>query len=391
MRRRLIDLPDDIGGTAPLEVWPAPPVALAAGTVSGRPVLVFSAHDEIHLWDQEAGRMLNLPLSPDSDRVDPVRATAVGDAGGRTVLAVGTESGRILLYDAISHELLNGMPGTGPIPAGRARAIERLRLVSVGGSVCLLSVSEARELRLWNLDTPAAIPPPVVVNAPGVGDAHVTQRQGDEQLLTWGLSGARIWSLSEARQIGVLPGSRDCTYPGALGHVGGRLVGAAVVQGSGEVRMWDIETGRQMTRDLPLHNPNDGLFHRSIGSMELVPIGDSTLLVARPEGGLLHLWDPARARRAHKPLLWTLEGGDQVVASRIGDRTILVFPRPSSGEAGFVLQAIQVRARSKLGGQTWPDDAFLPGGLLPPDPDASIVAERHRMDDRRHDDDHGQP
>lgn len=361
-----------IGPWAPQFMMPSPVSAFAVGTVHERPVLAVGVADRVSSWDQRAGAPVHPPIDYEP-RDGRVTALALGAPAGRPVLAVGLHTGTVDLVDAQTGRRLRRLLAYSRAEPGPEVSIGRLRFAAVAGRARLFCVSRSDEVRMWDVTDPSLIPPPVVVQATGVGDIHVVDRQGQDQLLTIGRTGLRLWSLAEGRQVAVLPHSEDCGHPGAVGSVAGRTLVASPVRGTGSVRLWELESGRRLGRDLKLHHPDDGLWVREIRSMEFVPVQGRTVLVARSAGGKLHLWDPARPRRARRPILFEV-GGGQMIATPVDGRALVVFPRLWD-EDSSVLTVCELTALPWFSQQTMPDGRFAPGGFDLPDDGVASIAD----------------
>ncbi|HWE90957.1 MAG TPA: TIR domain-containing protein [Pseudonocardiaceae bacterium] len=179
-------------------------------------------------------------------------------------LAIGTEDGGVLIYDAVSGQPLRTLSGH----RGRVFAVAY-------GERALITGGREGHVRLWdpNNGDPLAVLPehlgwpwPLVVNA--AGDLLVT---GD----SFGV--IRLWDLPTGRLRRTCPmAGRGFIYSAAVSD---RLVAASYENGTACV--WDIATGEQ-TGDLA---GADGELYRVAFSP------DGRLLATGGAGGALRLWD----------------------------------------------------------------------------------------------------
>jgi WD40 repeat protein/tRNA A-37 threonylcarbamoyl transferase component Bud32 len=337
------------------------PVRAVALSPDGRIALTGGDDHAAQLWDAVEGRSLGEPLS------HPDQVTAVAfDSTGRIAVTAGTDpqsrGGGVRLWDAITGTLLSA-----PLPDKSG-----LRLVALGPSARAMVTAGGEGVRVWGLTATASEGRPLphlgmarlLAVAPNgvtavVACEHVTARISDlasghwigpplehpdavlagtyspdgRTILTGSSDGtARLWDAATARPVtpplphngpvttvAFAPDGR--TVATGVGLVGMRApweiqsmidsLDAGVLKPTGEVRLWDAETGQPRFAVWPVPQP--------VARVAISP--DGRTIVAVHYDGSARFWRTAdgalvnsRANAGEPPPTWRLDSGEPAVA-----------------------------------------------------------------------------
>ncbi|MEV5410488.1 WD40 repeat domain-containing protein [Thermopolyspora sp. NPDC052614] len=276
-------------------------ISLAVGEFRGRPVALTGGGDNtVRLWDLAAAGQLAATVPP--GHTDEIASIAMTEAAGRPAAVTKGRDGQTIVWDLVTGRR-TALPAPGPYAA--ARDIPAARLDA--GSVIMRE--DAGSPRFWDLD---------VSEPPGgwkIGDVQVA-RLGDRPVLL-GRSGAHVWLKDAASMspIGrpVRLGKRVPMSLAALADLDGRPV--LLVNLDGRTRILDFTTGRRLGSV------------RGVASSEAV-IGVTrlrcTTAVLTPRRNTLHLWDLRTGRHLTRPLPGHGARVGNILFGRLGDIPIAV-------------------------------------------------------------------
>lgn len=259
--------------------------ALAEGASAAADQVVFTpdgrtlaavVHGEVRLWDVTTASEETQPGFPASMVKD------IAFAGDGSVLAAGTDTGSIVLWDIGEQKELPG-----PVLSGAA--ITALAVPSTDGSR-LATVDEDGLIRLWDLSTDWATEEPLFHGGPVTALAYSPD---GEALASAGRDGQVVLWDTRTRQR---RGSSLLHPPGvnalAFSHDGSTLASAGE---DGRVVLWDVES-RRSRGDLPA-GKGQPVFDVAFSSDERT--------LATAGGASVILWDTLTRRELGRPLAGT--------------------------------------------------------------------------------------
>jgi len=216
-------------------------------------------------------------------------------------------------------------------------------LLLPGGSQ-VLSWSEDRTLRVWNLETGKQIGEPLAGHKKGITGARLLR--GGSQVLSWSHdSTLRVWDLGTGRQIGEPLAGHEDGIAGALLLDGNR----ALSWGDGTARLWNLETGHKIR--MP---PAGGLV------VGMTSLDSGQVLAWGREGWSIAVWDPETGDQFGR-----LPRDHDVVA--IG---VLLLPdgkRALSWGTDFKIRRWDLEKSAQIGKPLTGHEGWVGGALLLPD------------------------
>jgi WD40 repeat protein len=291
---------------------PGPQISTAHRQVTGldfhphRPLLVGGGTD-LQLYDV-TDRNRPTPIGPALSAppgTDRLVGTVSISPDGRTVAAASRAGNTVLLWDITDPE----HPARQPVRlTGHTALIKHVTFNRRGD--LLVSTSEDRSMRLWNLTDARNVPAPIVLD-PGIGYVFAAEFSANDRLLVaTGQDGdIALWDVSDPRR----PTPIGKPFPAAADDVRSLAISPdsrtlAVGVADGTVRLWDVETPSAPT---PLGRPitgPDGYIHA------LMFNADGSMLTGGG-AGQTWLWNVADRERPHttailptpKPTTWKLQ------------------------------------------------------------------------------------
>ncbi|MFN8665126.1 MAG: TIR domain-containing protein [Thermomicrobiales bacterium] len=252
------------------------------------------------LWDVTTGQQLDPPLT---DPPAPVLSPAFSPDGG--VLAAGVVRSGVHMWDVATHQAVRE-------PMTADTAVQRIAIAPDGRT--LASVGYEGKVVLWDMAVGRPIGPPLVGHrdtayalAFSPDGTRLATGSQDGTMILWDATG----SLTLSRSLFSFASEEEWSTPAfatdgrvaAVGDCGERDPASNACR-RGQVRLWDLATGRQLGPPLAGHTEGVTLVAFS---------RDGALLASAGRDGTVVLWDVASGRPLG-PRLVAAQGGFSQVA-----------------------------------------------------------------------------
>ena len=258
-----------------------------------------------------------------------VHAVAVGKRKGRPVVISASEDRTVRVWDLESGELVLG-PLTGHDgPVNAVTVAERI------GRLVVISASEDRTVRVWDLESGELVLGPLTRHDGPVNAVTVAERIGRPVIVSGSYRAVRVWDLESGELVlGPLTGHHGRVNAVTVAERAGRPV---IVSGGGSVRVWDLESGEFVLG--PLTGHDGGVYGVAAGER-----GDGPVIVSGGADQAVRVWDLESGELVLGPLtgheglvdtvLVGMRAGRPVIVSGGTDQAVRVWDL-ESGE--FVL------------------------------------------------------
>jgi WD40 repeat protein len=285
-------------------------ISLMAGDTGDHPILVSASQfGTIRARHLASGSPLDNNISRFT-LISQLKAAAVGQVAGRTVILLGSTHGVKILDFATSRNVGHSLSGIGTVTS--------VAVGEVQGHPIIVSGSPEGSIHVW--DPPIGTP---------VGDATVGHsapvsalaagRMGERDVVVSGSTDAsvRVWDAETGEPIGKpLTGHSAWINSVAVGRVGSRTI---IVAGSDDyaIRTWDAENG----------TPLDKTLRGQTGLITAVAIDsdeDRPIIVAGSSDATIRIWDAHTCELIGGPLTGHRGRITSVALGKINGRTIIV-------------------------------------------------------------------
>ncbi len=210
--------------------------AVAAGELSGRPVVISGGGDKtVRIWDLTTGTPVGAPFA---DHTGAVRAVAATGLDGRPVVISGSDDKTVRIWD-----LTTGTPIGNPF-AGHKGSVNAVAAAELDGRPVVISGSGDKTVRIWDLTTGTPVGNPLTGHT-GPVNAVAAAELGGRPVVISGSDDktVRIWDLTTGTPVGdPFTGHTDWVRAVAATELAGRPV---VISGSDDerVQVWDLTAG----------------------------------------------------------------------------------------------------------------------------------------------------
>ncbi|MFC6079842.1 WD40 repeat domain-containing protein [Sphaerisporangium aureirubrum] len=301
-------------------------VSLAVGEVDGRSVALTGGGDNtVRLWDVATATQLAATVPP--GHTDEISGVAVTERAGRPVVVTGGWDGRVILWDPVTRRRIGDPPPardgpvwtvtTGRVGGRPAVGTAGARVVSVqdlatgttvrqiaagdGGSrtamlgdrLVLLDVAAGRA-RLWDPATGERIGVDVPVgDRVPAGLLTPAELDGRPVVVVNLRRRAEIWDVRAGRLLGTVSGVSASEGVAAVGRM--RCTTAAITARGRTVYVWDLRTGKRLTRPLRGHTG-------TVVGILFGRLGDLPVAVTAAVGGDIRVWNLLDGKQIGDPL-----------------------------------------------------------------------------------------
>ncbi|SHN24265.1 WD40 repeat domain-containing protein [Cryptosporangium aurantiacum] len=290
-------------------------VAATRTRIAGRAVALFAVNERREsfvLWsDAATGEQLGSYEGHGTDLAE----VAVGDVGGRPVVASGDHDGVVRLW----------YPGTGedvaPPCTGHTDRITTLAFGTMDGRTVVASGSDDTTVRVWDASSGDLVAGPFAGHGDEIMSVLVTEFGGEPVVVSGAQSGPyRMWSL---RAPAVETGHLSAVTCLASGTLRGRAVFAS---GSTDrtIRLWDAGSGEPVGAPLTGHTA-------AVNGVAVVETDGVTVVLGIDAHGTLLRWDAAAGTLLGDPQTGLEEKVGWVTTVAYDGRTLVACPVPADG------------------------------------------------------------
>ncbi|MGV9613875.1 hypothetical protein [Nocardia xishanensis] len=314
--------------------------SIATTPLPGRAVVAVTGSDDrtVRLWDLVHDATATQASAPQADTV--YAAASVITAAGRSAIVAGGADHTVRVWDFDT-----GSPIATPMTGhtGIVGAVATARLPD--GRIIVVSGGADRAIRIWDLSTGRAIGKPRVEhNSMISGMATAALSDGKLVAVTgsWDYS-ARIWDLTTGQPLGeplIHEGPVIALATARL--IDGRTVAVTGCYDDGDLRMWDLDSGRLIAR------LNTGHTNSILGiAVSVFPDG-RTVAVTASADRTVRTFDIFEQTAVGAPLIGHagpvravatthLADGRRLAVSGSDDRTVRVWDLPAGRPTGDIL------------------------------------------------------